>query len=443
MLYQEHRQNPQFGSMLLSLTAFSLTQPVGIYERTTLQSRATQARLMIHEAITMRSLSNTWVNPTIEAVLTSFFLFCSLFGINEHESAWSYLKDALDLAATLGINDPSPHHDLSRDDEKGQRLRIYLVLFITERYDPWSAVEAYTLQYRHLITGPPAFIMRPMHSLIGNTNHVPVSRITICRKKDANEILGLVLLMQLFLNVDEDFVTCWDRQCGIDSGYCGTLTEEKALIILKNLNNVSMSEWCKAYIWSEYMTYTGDSRINWPASELRETQYADIFITKKWLQNRVWILCLNHGLVKPMSDHHELSSNYCMSVAKDALRLCRSLRPDSIEVHGIGMVEKLYDIAISAISMLSNAQCSFQHKPPLVSPVEAVSNPGVSQPEGFKGSSETGAAIDSPAMAKDFLLLLSSLHGGDHPFLERYKAFLGASQGAAYGTTGHHLFHPL
>lgn len=133
MLAKEHRRNPQFGSMLLSLCAFALTQPIEINERPTSSSRASQARLMMHEATRMRSCSEFGENPTIEAVLTSFFLFGCLFGSNQHNAAFLRLREALDLAATLGLNDPDLYYHLP-GDETGQRLRTYLVLSITERY---------------------------------------------------------------------------------------------------------------------------------------------------------------------------------------------------------------------------------------------------------------------------------------------------------------------
>lgn len=132
MITQEHRKNSQFGAMLLSLCAFSLTQPIEINERPTSSSRALQARAMMNAATKMRSCSDFGENPTIEAVLTSFFLFGCLFGSNQHNAAWLRIREALDLAATLGLNDPESYQDLS-GEEKGQRLRTYLVLSITER----------------------------------------------------------------------------------------------------------------------------------------------------------------------------------------------------------------------------------------------------------------------------------------------------------------------
>lgn len=132
ILRQEHRQNSQFGAMILSLCAFSLTQPIDISERSTSSSRAEQARMMMNEATKMRSSSDFGENPSLDAVLTSFFLFGCLFGSNQHNAARLRLREAVDLAATLGLNDPNTYAELS-GEEKGQRLRTYLVLSVTER----------------------------------------------------------------------------------------------------------------------------------------------------------------------------------------------------------------------------------------------------------------------------------------------------------------------
>ncbi|KAH8431248.1 CeGAL family transcription factor [Aspergillus melleus] len=403
MLSQEHRRNPQFGSMLLSLCAFSLTQPIEIDERPTSQSRAGQARLMMNEATKMRSCSDFGEHPTIEAVLTSFFLFGCLFGSNQHNAAWLRLREALDLAATLGLNNPDSYRELS-SEEKGQRLRTYLVLSITER--------AYALQRRHPITfwGKPGFSMRSVHDFIHSATHSLVSGIIVHNEKDAKGMMGLARLMELFDAVDEDVVDCWNRRCSINAGYCDRLTEAKALAIHQNLSRVSESERYKGYDWFERSkSASGGSRGAYPAMGLRETQCADVFITKKWLQNRVWVLCSAHGLLKPTSDHEEL----CFT---------------SMEAHGIGLVEKLYDIAISAIGVSPNARSPGGDGFVLGPAVENASGSGVSSTNltGSMSQSPRAAPL-SHSLAEDFLLLLGSLRGGNHPFLEKYKTFLGTS----------------
>ncbi|EPS26104.1 hypothetical protein PDE_01040 [Penicillium oxalicum 114-2] len=405
MMLQEHRKNTQFGAMLLSLCAFSLTQPIEINERATTSSRATQARSMMNEATKMRSSCDFGENPTIEAVLTSFFLFGCLFGSNQHNAAWLRLREALDLASTLGLNDPESYRDLT-GDEKGQRLRTYLVLSITER--------AYALQRLHPVTfsGKPGFSMRSVHDFLHNATHSLVSGIIVHNEKDAEGMMGLARLMEIFDVIDEDFIWCWNRRCDLSNGYCTRFTEAKALNMYDSLERVSQAERYKGYDWFERAKGdSNDSNALLPIG-LRETQAADVFLTQKWVQNRVWLSCLHHGLLRTQSERPELTFRFAVTIAESTIQLCRSLRLSSMEAHGIGFTEKLYDIAVGATDILCNIN------PPFGTGITSLGNfsdsiPPTSTPQ---------------TMAEDFLLLLTSFRGGNHPFVEKFKAHLRALQ---------------
>lgn len=129
---REHRLSPLFGSMILALCAFAITQPIFISERPTSSSRERQAKILMNEAIKMRSSFDFGERPTLEAVMTSFFLFGSLFGTNQHNAAWLRLREAIDLAQTMKLND-SELYQGALGEEKGENLRAYMVLLITER----------------------------------------------------------------------------------------------------------------------------------------------------------------------------------------------------------------------------------------------------------------------------------------------------------------------
>ncbi|KAJ5985111.1 hypothetical protein N7499_008611 [Penicillium canescens] len=406
MLTQEHRKNPQFGAMLLSLCAFSLTQPIEINERPTTSSRALQARAMMHEATKMRSCSDFGENPTIEAVLTSFFLFGCLFGSNQHNAAWLRIREALDLAASLGLNDPDSYHELS-GEEKGQRLRTYLVLSITER--------AYALQRRHPITfwGKPGFTMRSVHDFIHSATHSVVSGIIVHNEKDAEGMMGLARMMELFDAIDEDVIDCWNRRCDISNGYCQRLTEAKALSIHQNLSRINQAERYRGYDWFERAKGgRGETNNVLLAMGLRETQAADVFITQKWLQNRVWLLSSTHGLLSVHSERPEMTFGYAVTVAESTLQLCQSLRLSSMEAHGIGLTEKLYDIAICATNILCNTS------PPCT----------LNMPINFTENIAPATSSTPQSLAEDFLLLMTSFRGGNHPYLEKYRAHLRSLQ---------------
>lgn len=404
IVQQEHRRNPQFGAMILSLCAFSLTQPIDISERPTFSSRADQAKVLVTEATRMRTSSDFGENPSIEAVLSSFFLFGYLFGSNQHNAARLRLREAMDLASTLGLNNPATYADCSTE-EKGLWLRTYLVLSVTERC-PSSFISgitipvegltrgsrAYALQRQHPIsfTGRPLDIIRAADEIRNATQRL-VSGIIVHTEKDAAGMMGLALLMEIFDAIDEDILICWNARCNVSTkhgdGECHILTEAKALSIYQNLARVSdasryrcggrNSDRFEPEFLDESRRYSGDDNnnddqttstntpqrissrgngegedredINNEARILRdfvflsETQCADILVTQKWVQDRLWNLCFSHGLLssQPKPLHPGLSFGYAQKNAEKALRLCRLLRISALEAHGVGIVSIL------------------------------------------------------------------------------------------------------
>lgn len=244
--------------------------------------------------------------------------------------------------------------------------------------------------------------MRSVHEFIHSASHRLVSGIIVHNEQDAEGMMGLARLMELFDAIDEEVVGCWNRRCNINHGYCEILTAAKALQIHQNLSRLRASERFKGYDWFErtkaapHEAHTAHQGVG-----LRETQCADIFITQKWLHNRLWVLCSTHGLLSPVSDHVELTFPYAILIANDTLQICKSLRISSMEAHGIGLVEKLFDIVISALEISSSIDPPQSQLPS--------SSPGLYQ-----------------SLAADYMLLLTSLRGGNHPFLERYKAYIGS-----------------
>ncbi|KAL2821461.1 hypothetical protein BDW59DRAFT_150121 [Aspergillus cavernicola] len=412
IVQHEHRRNPQFGAMILSLCAFSLTQPIDISERPTSSSRADQAKVLVNEATRMRTSPDFGENPSIEAVLTSFFLFGYLFGSNQHNAARLRLREAMDLASTLGLNNPASYADCSTE-EKGQWLRTYLVLSVTER--------AYDLQRQHPITftGRPLDIIRAADEIRNATQRL-VSGIIVHTEKDAAGMMGLSLLMEIFDTIDEDILICWNARCNVsNNGKCHILTQAKALSIYQNLARVSDAERYN----SRNDHFDPDANANADADAdadadrgedasgsaeinearmlrdfLSETQCADILLTQKWVQDRLWNLCFGHGLLQLQPEHPGLSFRYASDNAERALKLCRLLRISAIEAHGVGIIEKIYNIATSAILTAHNTGTDESDIRMAKSPIQVLAN--------------------------NYLKLMQTLRGGNHPYVGQYKAHL-------------------
>ena len=216
--------------------------------------------------------------------------------------------------------------------------------------------------------------MRSVHDFIHSTSHRLVSGIIVHNEHDAEGMMGLARLMELFDAVDEEVVDCWNRRCNIDHGYCEKLTAAKALSIHHNLARISPSERYKGYDWFERAkSAPNEAQTAHQAVGLKETQCADIFVTQKWLHNRLWVLCATHGLLGPVSDHLELTYNYALSIASETLQVCKSLRISSMEAHGIGLVS--YDPPSEVFQWLFLAYSSRLRNFSTLPPVQSTSPP--------------------------------------------------------------------
>lgn len=93
-------------------------------------------------------------------------------------------------------------------------------------------------------------------------------------------------------------------------------------------------------------------------------------------------------------------------------------------------VEKLYDIAVSAINVLYNLHASVNSNYGLGSSTGTMSGSGgMSHPASSLSHAPGVTASPRFALADDYLLLMSSFRGGNHPYLEKFKAFLNSLGG--------------
>ena len=160
-------------------------------------------------------------------------------------------------------------------------------------------------------------------------------------------------LASLFSILDDEMLGCWTNQCDVhrdtpassdftapSNSKCDRLKEYRILRVLRSLSQDAHT----------LLTEGVDS--------LSESEKADVLITWQWLRNRVWTLAHSHGLthraddVERMRSSPELSTDYLVDVALTTVELCRALSFSSMESHGRGFVEKLYDIAAMPTTLL-------------------------------------------------------------------------------------------
>ncbi|KAB2571824.1 putative c6 transcription protein [Lasiodiplodia theobromae] len=403
LLSQEHRTNPDFGAMLLALSAFSLIQPVRISEWSSASSRENMVNFMLSESVKMRASVEFGENPSLDAILTSVFLFACLFQRNQHNAAWFRLKEAVELGSVFGLGRSECYANCEAE-QKQQRLRIYYLLAVTER--------AYALEKKHPITflGHPSLETRSLLESVSAPSEGDDLGIVIHDEAESNGMLGLLKLMTLFDPIDENFVRCWNGQCDKTGGRCRFLDEQMAITIYENLTRHSMANSTGV---SSMFTNAPPWFMN---ATLKDTQVADLMVNEQWLQNRFWNLCLSHRILSPQAEHPALQVFQAVTIAENTLRVCSGLSLSSLEVHGVGTIEKLYCIVESAV-----AAKRYSESISYGAQVAALS------PHAFNNTSASLSPSDP--LIHGFLDFFKKIRAGQHPFLGKLSALVGQELG--------------
>lgn len=309
------------------------------------------------------------------------------------------------------------------------------------------------------------------------------SGIVIHDDAESSCMLGLLQLIRLFDAIDEDFLRCWNGQCRNDRGGCRFLDEQTAIRIYSQIKGYSpvtdpggMTEAIPPSVHSgiaqEAPPYPslsqqqmdaaqrkphvlasqpqGASVPTWLSSaSLTPSQEADILINQQWLQNRLWHLCLSHKLLIPHSEHTVLCIYHAISIAENTLQLCQQMSLSSIEVHGVGLIEKLYTIIESAIAALRHRETAddLWERGQMSTTAGPLPNRNVEYGRTTFGESERrDLGLGSPdedtlsslrgghvhhhkPLLLGFLELFRTIRAGEHAFLERYTTLVGQDLG--------------
>jgi hypothetical protein len=164
--------------------------------------------------------------------------------------------------------------------------------------------------------------------------------------------------LRLFDIVDEDFVDCWNGRCA--GTKCHNRDVNKAIALYNAFTNDSVSGPLETKILASKNHSSANKEQN-SGHDVRqrsaspwqplEIQLADVLVTRQWLLNRLWYICLSHGLIDPKAAHIALHPDFPIQIARDMLTICSKLSICSMEAHGLGLCEKLYDIARTLITV--------------------------------------------------------------------------------------------
>lgn len=334
-------QNADSYCLLTSLCAFMMIQPGMCIPGDPLGldslpgTNLISGNLLMEETLRVRKSYDHLETPTLNSLVTSFFLFGCYFGLELHNKAWFHLREATTLAHILGMQKEDTYLQFDAI-ESSRRRRLYWLLFVTER--------AYALQ-RHRPLSLQATITLP-------TQNDDPSDTQACH------LNGFIHLVNLFRPFDEGFVALWNKtRTDCSPSYLAALQKQLTDALPTYLNST-------------------------------ENQAADLRTSQQWLRTMVWQLSIQNGCLSSGSDDPTMTFQYPVDISRDLIAMTSQFSHKSMEVHGIGLIEKLFDVACSLTDVLS-----------LLPP----------NPDPFQ--------LGPRDYLRDFMTLLSVLRNGDNRFL--------------------------
>lgn len=253
---------------------------------------------LLQEAIRVRKAIDYSENPTVRSIITSFFLFGSFFCLDKQNTAWYHLREATTLAHILRLHEEA-HYQTPDIIENTRRRRLYWLLFITER--------AYALQQHRPLT---------LHATINlpTLDEDPSERV---------ELNGFIHLVNLFKPFDDTFVGLWNKSRK------GATPE----------------------LFSELQKQLSDALPNYLHSV--ESQAVDLRCSQQWLRTMVWQLSISHGFLSSTAAENAMSFQYPIEISRDLVTATSAFSQQAMEVHGIGLIEKLFDVACTLTDVIS------------------------------------------------------------------------------------------
>ncbi|KAF2003822.1 hypothetical protein P154DRAFT_427947 [Amniculicola lignicola CBS 123094] len=252
-------------------------------------SNVSLGHVLLEEAVRVRKGFDYLESPTPTSVLTSWFFHGGYFGLGRDNTAWSYLREATTQAQLLAMHDEETYkHDPL---DVSRRRVLYWLLLVAERTQALHKHRPISL---FATIHPPALDEAPSERPIA---------------------LGLELLAGLYKPFDDKFIAVWNKvRADANPAWMAQLQSQ-------------LSEALPAYL------------------ECTEIQAVDLRVTQQWLRTMVWQLCVSQSLVSSVAADSAMTFKYPIEISRDLLSLIHQFSQQAMELHGMGLIEKLFDIA--------------------------------------------------------------------------------------------------
>lgn len=318
---ERHHYDSQFAALILAICTLTVLQPRQAQDSALLPDDVKPDDLL-QNSIRLHSGTQFGQAPTLEAILTSTFLFACHFCLGQDNAAWVRLREAITLGEILGLHDPSAYQNVGAS-EKDRRQRAYLCLTILER--------VYALQRKY----PVYARMKPTQQISSFFDDIR-SASHASETEEHNAIDGLRDMINTFDSVDDVLINCRNKSCDLSRLGTGHVSPQRLCLMMRKY---TAPDDVAGPMGTEWPVTRGADGDGLPVMNRKKlAQRSDILITRQWMRNQLWKVANWHSYLHIGNPEPELRPAFVIEIAKDTLRICGMFSISLMEVHGVGLV---------------------------------------------------------------------------------------------------------
>ncbi|KAL2132149.1 hypothetical protein VTI74DRAFT_4155 [Chaetomium olivicolor] len=263
-------------------------------------------KALFEQATTAHHHLSSRFNPSLERILATFFLYAGHALLFHHSQAFWFLREASTMWLVLRIDEA----DLLR---RGLADRLFWIILVSER--------SHGIRYRRPIT----------------LQVTPGGPDLNADAEYDTAMAGLRSLVALFRPLDTTFFALLNEESIASAPRLLPMLDVIQTTIRRALETQQIAMLC-------------------------ETQVTNLKVTECWLLIILWQLRLRLGLLVEeggMPCHQTF--HYPVEVGQELVHVTRSMSVESIRIHGVGITEKIFDVACAMIDVLSRVPLTHNH----------------------------------------------------------------------------------
>ncbi|CAG7944055.1 unnamed protein product [Penicillium olsonii] len=252
---------------------------------------------LIAEATEARKHIDPVTDPVRQSIIIAFLLYGCHIGLGNQRHAYYFLREATTLYTASALDDqPSSRQ---ADDDPFEEGKLFWLLVISERAHAIRRHRPITLQ---VTTESPRLEDDP---------DSPTSNA------------GFLCLVDLYRPFDETFLAQWN-------GTNATCSIESLVQLQERIQNAVPVD-----------------------LDLPDILMADLRVSQQWLRIMIWQLSTTAGFLSTSPAHACMDFRHPLQIAEDLCLATWKLSKQSMETHGIGLIEKLFEVACTLVDVMA------------------------------------------------------------------------------------------